>query len=72
MRSRLEKIIRAFDGAVVIVSHDRYLLDETVTEVAELDGGRSSSGRGIIPRTRSPANSISSVTGDFTSRSKKR
>ena len=29
-----------FDGAVVMVSHDRYLLDETVTMIAELDGGR--------------------------------
>ena len=39
-RSRLEDLIRGFDGAVVMVSHDRYLLDETVTEIAELDGGR--------------------------------
>ena len=39
-RSRLENLIREFDGAVVMVSHDRYLLDETVTEIAELDGGR--------------------------------
>ncbi len=39
-RSRLEHLIREFDGAVVMVSHDRYLLDETVTEIAELDGGR--------------------------------
>jgi ATP-binding cassette subfamily F protein 3 len=39
-RERLEAMIRVFDGAVVIVSHDRYLLDETVTEIAELEGGR--------------------------------
>ena len=32
--------MRGFDGAVVSVSHDRYLLDETVAEIAELDGGR--------------------------------
>ena len=32
--------MRAFDGAVVAVSHDRYLLDETVAQIAELDGGR--------------------------------
>ena len=31
--------MRTFDGAVVAVSHDRYLLDETVTEIAELNGG---------------------------------
>jgi ATP-binding cassette subfamily F protein 3 len=39
-RERLEVLIRGFDGAIVAVSHDRYLLDETVTEIAELDGGR--------------------------------
>jgi ATP-binding cassette, subfamily F, member 3 len=39
-RERLEALIQAFDGAVVVVSHDRYLLDETVTEIAELEDGR--------------------------------
>src|SRR6185503_11640682 len=39
-RERMESLMRGFDGAVVSVSHDRYLLDETVTEIAELDGGR--------------------------------
>ena len=39
-RSRLEGLISDFDGAVVMVSHDRYLLDETVSEIAELDHGR--------------------------------
>jgi ATP-binding cassette, subfamily F, member 3 len=39
-RELLEAIVRTFDGAVVIVSHDRYLLDETVVEIAELEDGR--------------------------------
>jgi ATP-binding cassette subfamily F protein 3 len=39
-RSRLEELVGGRDGAVVIVSHDRYLLDETVREIAELDRGR--------------------------------
>jgi ATP-binding cassette subfamily F protein 3 len=39
-RERLEALIRTFDGAVVIASHDRYLLDETVGEIAELEDGR--------------------------------
>ena len=39
-RERLERMMRSFDGAVVAVSHDRYLLDETVGEIAELSGGR--------------------------------
>jgi ATP-binding cassette subfamily F protein 3 len=38
-RDYLEALIRKFTGAVVIVSHDRYLLDETVSEIAELDRG---------------------------------
>jgi ATP-binding cassette subfamily F protein 3 len=39
-REQLERLIRDFDGAVVVVSHDRYLLDETVSEIAELDKGQ--------------------------------
>jgi ATP-binding cassette, subfamily F, member 3 len=38
-RTRLEELLRALPGAVLMVSHDRYLLDETVTAIAELDGG---------------------------------
>jgi ATP-binding cassette subfamily F protein 3 len=39
-RARLESLLREFAGAVVTVSHDRYLLDECVSVIAELDGGR--------------------------------
>ena len=39
-RERMEMLMRSFDGAVVAISHDRYLLDETVGEIAELSGGR--------------------------------
>jgi ATP-binding cassette subfamily F protein 3 len=39
-RAQLERLIADFPGAVVTVSHDRYLLDETVSQIAELDGGR--------------------------------
>ena len=39
-RSLLERLLAAFDGAAVAVSHDRYLLDETVSQIAELDRGR--------------------------------
>jgi len=38
-REHVEQLMRSFDGAVVAVSHDRYLLDETVSQVAELNGG---------------------------------
>jgi ATP-binding cassette, subfamily F, member 3 len=39
-RAGLEQLIREFDGAVVAVSHDRYLLDETISTIAELGAGR--------------------------------
>ncbi len=36
----LEKLIRDYDGTVVIVSHDRYLLDAVVTHITELEDGK--------------------------------
>jgi ATP-binding cassette subfamily F protein 3 len=36
----LEQLIRDYEGAVIIVSHDRYLLDLVVEEIAELEDGR--------------------------------
>jgi ATP-binding cassette, subfamily F, member 3 len=38
-REHVEALMRSFDGAVVAISHDRYLLDETVVEIAELNAG---------------------------------
>jgi ATPase subunit of ABC transporter with duplicated ATPase domains len=35
--ARLERFLGSFDGAAVIVSHDRAFLDRTVTKVVELD-----------------------------------
>ncbi|HMJ37230.1 MAG TPA: ABC-F family ATP-binding cassette domain-containing protein [Baekduia sp.] len=39
-RSLLESLVQELDGAVVVVSHDRFLLDEIVDQVAELEHGR--------------------------------
>jgi ATP-binding cassette subfamily F protein 3 len=35
----LEKLIREYEGTVVLISHDRYLLDAAVTHIAELEDG---------------------------------
>lgn len=39
-KAYLEGIIQDYPGAVVIVSHDRYLLDRVVTHIADLEDGR--------------------------------
>ena len=39
-KSYLERIIADYPGTVVIVSHDRYLLDRTVTHIAEVEDQR--------------------------------
>ena len=36
-KARIEHFINTFPGTVVIVSHDRYLLDETVTRIVEVE-----------------------------------
>jgi ATP-binding cassette subfamily F protein 3 len=36
----LERFVASFPGTVVIVSHDRYMLDETVTLIAEVEDRR--------------------------------
>ncbi len=39
-KERLERFIKEFPGTVVIVSHDRYLLDDVVTHIAEIEDRR--------------------------------
>ena len=36
----LEKVLKRYDGAVLLVSHDRYFLDKTVTKVIDLERGK--------------------------------
>jgi ATP-binding cassette subfamily F protein 3 len=42
----LESYIRNYPGSVVIVSHDRYLLDVVADEIAEMEAGRLTSYKG--------------------------
>ncbi len=39
-KAYLEKLILDYPGAVVIISHDRYLLDACVTDIVEIEDGR--------------------------------
>ena len=39
-KRRLETLLRSYAGAVVIISHDRYLLDDVAAQIAELDNGQ--------------------------------
>lgn len=39
-KAMLERAIRDFEGCVVVISHDRYLLDETVNVIVELEQTR--------------------------------
>lgn len=39
-KRHLEKFINSYPGCVVIISHDRYLLDEVASHIAELENGR--------------------------------
>lgn len=39
-KRHLEQLIHHYEGCVVIISHDRYLLDEIATQIAELENGR--------------------------------
>ena len=60
-RALVEELVRGFDGAVVVVSHDRYLLDETVRRIAVArPSAGSGSGRARTPSTRSHVSSSSS------------
>ncbi|MGJ8724738.1 MAG: ABC-F family ATP-binding cassette domain-containing protein [Roseibacillus sp.] len=39
--SWLESTLRAFTGAVIFVTHDRYFLDTIATRIIEIDGGKA-------------------------------
>src|SRR5215813_2831068 len=39
-KRRLESLVRDYHGSVIVVSHDRYLLDEIATQIVELADGK--------------------------------
>ena len=39
-REALEKALHNFGGSLILISHDRFLIDELATEIWVIDGGR--------------------------------
>ncbi|MBP7999282.1 MAG: ABC-F family ATP-binding cassette domain-containing protein [Chloroflexi bacterium] len=39
-KRNLERLINSYDGCVILISHDRYLLDGVATHIAELEAGK--------------------------------
>ncbi len=39
-KRNLERLINGYEGCVILISHDRYLLDEVATHIAELENGK--------------------------------
>jgi ATP-binding cassette subfamily F protein 3 len=39
-KAQLEQVLKGFTGAFVLVSHDRYLLDDTVSQIVEVADGK--------------------------------
>lgn len=37
----LEEFLRSYNGAVIMISHDRYFLDQTVGKIVDLEGGKA-------------------------------
>lgn len=49
----LINLLEEYDGTVIIISHDRYFLDQTVTEIVELERGESKVYKGNYTAYRS-------------------
>ena len=72
-RDQLERLVADFDGAVLMVSHDRHLLDECVVgDRRARQRARPDLARRATPPTRSPASSSSSASSSATSPSRRR
>lgn len=51
-REALEGALQAYDGTLVVVSHDRYFLDAVATQILWMDGGEATSYRGTFSEAR--------------------
>ncbi len=51
-RESLEAALKAYDGTLVVVSHDRYFLDAVATQILWIDAGEARSYRGTFSEAR--------------------
>ncbi len=51
-REALEGALKAYDGTLVVVSHDRYFLDAVATQILWVDAGEARSYRGTFSEAR--------------------
>ena len=54
----VEKYVNTYEGAIIVVSHDRYFLDNTVDTIVEVSGRKAQSLFGqlfLLHRRKSPA-----------------
>ena len=63
--------LQRFDGAVIIISHDRYFLDKTVTQIAEIEKGKITMYPGNYSDFRAAKQQLWKVNGTCINPSKK-
>src|SRR2546428_4318439 len=51
-RESLEAALKAYDGTLIVVSHDRYFLDAVATQILWLDAGEARAYRGTFSDPR--------------------
>ena len=71
-KAMLEEVIRSYSGTLILISHDRYLLDDTVAQIAELDAGRLTLYQGNYSSYMTQRELRSSSSSRTTSRSRRR
>ncbi len=70
-RDALARMLREFDGTMLLASHDRYLLDETTTHTLEIAGGHAQihDGSYSVAKREASKRSIAQPMAKATSRS---
>jgi ATP-binding cassette subfamily F protein 3 len=72
-REVLEAALDAYEGTVIVVSHDRYFLDRVVTKIVHVDGGRAEEHVGNYSEWKGRAKQqLSAVSGQLSAPERKK